>query len=247
MLCCVVSCRVVLCCVVLCRGTGYQEDSNAQTRELLRSSPLLAGLEQRGRVRSLNLSYCTLLSLVDIKRLVEMCGPPPKPKPLAADDQEDAMDQQHTPPKPGSDADLALADRHLETLKLMELDTIRNLAFLHSLYYAWAPYLRVLEVKNCAGLESSDGVLALLEALLGGSGGGGGEAYFVGHEVTWADLFVYPPLADLRATPEGAAVLPRYPRLAAWAARMEQREEARRTYDGTVASQRPPKQSPAKY
>jgi glutathione S-transferase len=95
------------------------------------------------------------------------------------------------------------------------------------------------------GLAALEPVLALLEALLGGSGGG--EGYFVGHEVTWADLFVYPPLADLRATPEGAAVLPRYPRLAAWAARMEQREEARRTYDGTVASQRPPKQSPAKY
>jgi hypothetical protein len=64
----------------------------------------------------------------------------------------------HTPPKPGSEADALIASQHLETLRLMELDTIRNLAFLHSLYYAWAPYLRVLEVKNCAGLDSSDGV-----------------------------------------------------------------------------------------
>lgn len=101
-----------------------------------------------------------------------------------------------------------------------------------------------VRAKVQPGLEALEPVLALLESLLGG---GGGEGYFVGDDVTWADLFVYPPLADLRATPEGDAVLPRYPRLAAWAARMEQREEARRTYDGTVASQRQPKQSPAKY
>lgn len=37
----------------------------------------------------------------------------------------------------------------------MDLDAIRNTAFLHNLYHKSAPFLRVLEVKNCTGLDSS--------------------------------------------------------------------------------------------
>lgn len=96
------------------------------------------------------------------------------------------------------------------------------------------------------GLDALGPVLEVLErALEKAAGEAGGEGYLAGKDITWADLYAYPPLADLRATPE-AAIFSRYPRLDAWMARIERREEAKRTYDGTVASQRTNKES-AKY
>jgi glutathione S-transferase len=101
-----------------------------------------------------------------------------------------------------------------------------------------------IRAKVKPGMEELEPVLALLESMLTDSASG---QYFVGDDVTWADLFAYPPLADLRAMPEGDALLFKYPRLEAWVARMEQRDEARHTYDGTVASQRPAARRPAKF
>lgn len=65
--------------------------------------------------------------------------------------------------------------------------------------------------------------------------------YLCGANITWADLFVYPPLADLRAVPEGHAVSgkdAKFPMLSAWLDRMEARGCAKNTFVGTLASQR---------
>jgi glutathione S-transferase len=50
------------------------------------------------------------------------------------------------------------------------------------------------------GIEKAYGKLAIFESMLKE-----GQEYLCGTEVTWADLFVYPPLADLRAVKEVSA------------------------------------------
>lgn len=90
--------------------------------------------------------------------------------------------------------------------------------------------------------------------------------FLCGSEITWADLFLYPALADLRATPQvrrecaghksvtcalttsspplstqGDVVRgsdAKFPWIAAWADRMDARPSAKSTYEGTLASQR---------
>ncbi|CEH17865.1 Glutathione S-transferase [Ceraceosorus bombacis] len=55
---------------------------------------------------------------------------------------------------------------------------------------------------------------------------------------SWADLYVYPPLADLKATPEGSVLAQKAPKLAAWAERMSERPSIAKTWKGTLDSQR---------
>lgn len=80
--------------------------------------------------------------------------------------------------------------------------------------------------------------LATIEQLLAGSSGD----FFAGSQVTWADLFAYPPLADLRAVQEGEVLRNSkeavFPHLAAWMDRMEARTSAKNTFEGTLAANR---------
>jgi len=64
------------------------------------------------------------------------------------------------------------------------------------------------------------------------------EGYVFGTQLTWADFFLYPLLADLSAVPEGALLSPR---LRGWMERMGELEAVRRTKEGTLAAGgRPP-------
>lgn len=59
-------------------------------------------------------------------------------------------------------------------------------------------------------------------------------------EVTWADLFLFPILDDLRASPAKALISgdsPTFPWLAEWMTRMDARPSVKVTHEGTVAHQ----------
>lgn len=59
-------------------------------------------------------------------------------------------------------------------------------------------------------------------------------------EITWADLFLFPILDDLRASPAGELVHgenPAFPWLAAWMNTMDARHSVKATHEGTVAHQ----------
>ena len=61
-----------------------------------------------------------------------------------------------------------------------------------------------------------------------------------GAELTWADLFLFPILDDLRASPAAQLVSgdsPTFPWLAAWLNRMDARPSVKLTHEGSVASQ----------
>lgn len=61
-----------------------------------------------------------------------------------------------------------------------------------------------------------------------------------GDQLTWADLFLYPILDDLRVSPLGDLVQgesPTFPWLAQWMQRMDARSSVKNTYPGTVAHQ----------
>lgn len=68
-----------------------------------------------------------------------------------------------------------------------------------------------------AGLSGSAKVLAALEALAAPDG------FLVGDQVSLADLHLGAMVAYFTLAPEGAALIPRYPRLAAWWERVSRR------------------------
>ena len=57
----------------------------------------------------------------------------------------------------------------------------------------------------------------------------GDAAFLVGPQITIADLMLAPHMAYLAETPEGQAMLPSYPRLSAWLARMAERPSMMKT------------------
>lgn len=64
------------------------------------------------------------------------------------------------------------------------------------------------------------------------------EGHIFDTQLTWADFFLYPLLADLSAVPEVALLSPR---LREWMERMGELEAVRRTREGTLAAgARPP-------
>lgn len=59
-------------------------------------------------------------------------------------------------------------------------------------------------------------------------------------DISWADLFLFPILDDLRASPAGNLIsgpTPTFPWLAAWLARLDARPSVKLTHEGTVAHQ----------
>ena len=87
-----------------------------------------------------------------------------------------------------------------------------------------------IEIKNIvqSGVEKAESLFSKLEQLFAGP-------YVCGDELTWADLFLYPPFADYEAIPEGKQ-LKNYPKLSAWLDTMRERESVRLTFDGTFSS-----------
>ncbi|CAF1055807.1 unnamed protein product [Didymodactylos carnosus] len=61
--------------------------------------------------------------------------------------------------------------------------------------------------------------------------------WVIGQSLTWADFFLYPPLADLKAVSEGI-VLNDFPRLKTWMDEMEGLDACKKTYEGTLANER---------
>lgn len=98
-----------------------------------------------------------------------------------------------------------------------------------------------LETINVAlepGLNRIHSLLEIVERQAKGHNKGG-EGWILGvGEISWADLFLFPILDDLRASPAGGLVSgesPTFPWLAGWMARMDGRPSVRVTHEGTVA------------
>ncbi|CAO1632420.1 unnamed protein product [Parajaminaea phylloscopi] len=86
------------------------------------------------------------------------------------------------------------------------------------------------------GLAGARLVMKLLEGFLSENKtvhGAKGD-WFVGNSITWADLYVYPILADLKSIPEGSDLLSQTPLLSAWVQHMESTPIAQATYPGSV-------------
>nr|UGO92599.1 glutathione S-transferase [Glaciozyma antarctica] len=78
------------------------------------------------------------------------------------------------------------------------------------------------------GVEALKPVLRALEGMLGDG------PYAVGKRITAADCLLYPPIADLRAVPEGR-VLEAFMKISAWSTFFETTEAAGETEEGTLA------------
>lgn len=64
------------------------------------------------------------------------------------------------------------------------------------------------------------------------------DGFVFGEKLTWADFFLFPLLADLRAIPEGELLSPR---LLRWMEKMDQLDAVKKTKSGTLsAGARPP-------
>ncbi|BFZ54231.1 hypothetical protein PYCC9005_001264 [Savitreella phatthalungensis] len=88
------------------------------------------------------------------------------------------------------------------------------------------PTLKDANADVSAGLEKMHEVLKIVETRMQGP-------YLMGMPTTWPDLFLYPILADLKASKHGAE-LQKYPKLAAWTERMSKRKSALATKEGTL-------------
>ena len=85
------------------------------------------------------------------------------------------------------------------------------------------------EAEIARGLDGSAKVLAALEALAS-------EPFLAGAELSLADLHVGAMIAYFTLAPEGATALARYPRLAAWWAKVSQRASFAATDPGLPPS-----------
>ncbi len=92
------------------------------------------------------------------------------------------------------------------------------------------------------GLNRTTSLLEIVEAQAKGPNREG-EGWVLGGQrgdVSWADLFLFPILDDLRASPAEGLVSgdsPTFPWLAGWMKRMDARASAKATHEGTVAHQ----------
>lgn len=90
------------------------------------------------------------------------------------------------------------------------------------------PWLEEPDADLSEGLAKMHDTLAVVERRMHGP-------YLMGMPTTWADLFLYPILADLKGT-KYAAELAKHPKLDAWTDRMAKRRSAVATVDGTLAT-----------
>lgn len=88
------------------------------------------------------------------------------------------------------------------------------------------PYLADPKADLKQGVAEMNRILAIVEKKMQGP-------YLLGFNTTWGDLFLYPILADLVATPYGRE-LESYQKLNAWTKRMQKRSTAKLTVEGTL-------------
>ena len=89
------------------------------------------------------------------------------------------------------------------------------------------------EAEIARGLAGAAKVLAALEALAS-------EPFLAGPELSLADLHLGAMIAYFALAPEGAALLAKYPRLAAWWGKLSRRGELRRDRSGPAPSDHGP-------
>ncbi|TKY90834.1 hypothetical protein EX895_000832 [Sporisorium graminicola] len=103
-----------------------------------------------------------------------------------------------------------------------------------------------IETINVAlepGLTRTHSLLEIVESQAKSHNSAKSAGWILGGEstdVTWADLFLFPILDDLRASPAGQLVSgdsPTFPWLADWLNRMDARPSVKITHEGTVAHQ----------
>lgn len=90
------------------------------------------------------------------------------------------------------------------------------------------PYLADKSANLDEGLSEMHKVLSIVESRMQGP-------YLMGFNTTWGDLFLYPIVADLAATPYGKE-LDQYTKLASWTKRMQKRSTAKLTEEGTLGA-----------
>ncbi|KAI9476065.1 MAG: hypothetical protein EXX96DRAFT_575635 [Benjaminiella poitrasii] len=79
-------------------------------------------------------------------------------------------------------------------------------------------------------IDKAGKILAALNGLIDSD-----NEFLCGQEITWADYFVYPVMADLFCLPERDFFKEKAPRLFEWYEKFQRREEAVATYENTVA------------
>lgn len=87
-------------------------------------------------------------------------------------------------------------------------------------------------------LKQAGKIIGAVDGLIDKSG-----PFLCGHEITWADYFVYPAIADLFSLPEGKFLEEKAPKLSEWYKQFKEREEVIHTYPGTIADIRSKKSS----
>ncbi|KAI8877583.1 glutathione S-transferase [Backusella circina FSU 941] len=81
-------------------------------------------------------------------------------------------------------------------------------------------------------LKTSLSILKTLDSVISDT------EFLCGSEITWADYFVYPPLADIYSLPEVHVFAESAPKLYAWFEKFQNRPEVKETYPDTVADMR---------
>lgn len=89
-----------------------------------------------------------------------------------------------------------------------------------------------IQARLKKSMETAETIFKTLDKTLHGS------PFICGQQLTWADLFLYPCMADLYSLPEATTFKQWAPKLWAWYQHFEGLELAKNTYSGTVAQQR---------
>lgn len=82
-------------------------------------------------------------------------------------------------------------------------------------------------------LKNAGRIIKAFDTIISGEG-----PFLCGDQLTWADYFVYPAMADLYALPEGEFLREKAPVLYKWYEEFKKREEVEFTYPDTIADMR---------
>jgi glutathione S-transferase len=134
----------------------------------------------------------------------------------------------------------SLTPSDLDTcLKVDQLISILSDYVFHHIIFGFAKPRIDLESKGVSEeeiktrlekpLKTSLSILKTLDSVISD------KEFLCGSELTWADYFVYPPLADIYSLPEVNAFAESAPKLYAWFEKFQNRPEVKETYPDTVA------------
>jgi glutathione S-transferase len=145
--------------------------------------------------------------------------------------------------------DARLTPTDLETrLKVQQMISVLSDYVFHHVVFGVAKPREKYESEN----KPENEIVALLEKPLKKAGKIIGAVddmvstqgpFLCGSQLTWADYFVYPAMADLYSLPEGAYFQEKGPRLYQWFTLFKYRPEVLETFPDTVADMRSKKSS----